>query len=199
MFTGIVEETGTIESIDPLPASIRLRIRAQRCATTLTPGASLAVNGCCLTVTRLAGPRSRRRLEFHLLEETWRLTNFHTLRPGARVNLERPMAANGRFDGHIVTGHIDEAAPIRRWQQVGNDWLLEIAPSKKLLRQLVHKGSIAVDGISLTVAKLLSRSFQIWIIPHTLQVTRLSSVQRGDLVNLEADILAKHVARLLGK
>lgn len=197
MFTGIVEEIGAVLSIRHQPGAIRLAVRSRLCGRGLVTGQSVAVNGCCLTASRLDGPSSHRRIHFDLLQETWNRTNFHTLQPGAHVNLERALAANGRFDGHIVTGHIDEAAPIKRWEQVGNDWLLEITPSRGLLRLLVFKGSIAVDGISLTVAKVLKHSFQAWIIPQTRQLTRLPTLQAGDLVNLETDLLAKYIDRLL--
>ena len=192
MFTGIIEETGTVEEIRAEPERIRLVARAAVCGQGLTPGSSLAVNGCCLTVVKVArAPQRQARLHFDLLRETWDRTNLRFARRGSSVNLERPLRADGRLDGHFVTGHIDGTGEIARWEPEGGDHLLEIAASSAMLRYIVFKGSIAVDGISLTIAQARKKSFTVWIIPHTFQVTALRERKIGDLVNLEADILAK--------
>jgi riboflavin synthase len=197
MFTGIVEETGRVESARPGPAAIELRVRARLCGRGLKPGDSLAVNGCCLTVEKLRAAGREKVVQFAVLQETWRLTNLQFARPGAGVNLERSLRVGGRMGGHFVTGHIDGLGKIRRWEQVGRDYLLEVAAPAALMRHIVLKGSVAVDGISLTVAALRKNSFDIWIIPHTRAVTALRERQAGDAVNLETDLLGKFVERLL--
>lgn len=198
MFTGIVEEAGPVEDIRSTQAGIQLVVRAKLCGQRLKPGASLAVNGCCLTAVKVV-PRGRQQklLQFDLLRETWERTNLQFARVGSLVNLERPLRADGRLDGHFVTGHIDGFGRITRWEPVGADYVLEIAPPPEMMRQLVYKGSIAVDGISLTVAEVLGKSFRVWIIPHTYEVTALKGYKVGDAVNLEADILGKYVERFL--
>ena len=173
-------------------------VRAGLAGQGLKPGASLAVNGCCLTAVK-ATPRGRgvKLLQFDLLRETWERTNLQFARPGSLVNLERPLRADGRLDGHFVTGHIDGTGKILRWEPAGADHLLEIAPPAELLRHLVFKGSITVDGISLTVAEVRKKSFRVWIIPHTYEITALRERKVGDAVNLEVDILGKYVERFL--
>ena len=199
MFTGIVEEAGAVESIRATQAGIQLVVRARACGASLKQGASLAVNGCCLTVVKAAAPKAGRGklLQFDLLRETWERTNLQFARVGSLVNLERPLRADARLDGHFVTGHIDGTGRIVRWEPAGADYVLEIAPAAETMRHLVYKGSIAVDGISLTVAEVLAKSFRIWIIPHTYEVTALRERKVGDAVNLEADILGKYVERFL--
>ena len=160
-------------------------------------GGSLAVNGCCLTVARMSGHGRVRLLQFDLLEETWRRTNFHSLQPGAAVNLERSVRVGGGMDGHFVTGHIDGVGKISRWERSGRDHVLDITPPRGFMRYIIAKGSVAVDGISLTVAALRAKSFRIWIIPHTLAVTALRERRIGDEVNLEADLLGKYVERFV--
>ena len=197
MFTGIIEETGRVEAVQRSAQGIRLTLRAQGCARALKVGDSLAVNGCCLTVTDLR-PRAREKsISFDLLEETWRRTNLQFVQPRALVNLERPLRAEGRLDGHFVTGHIDGLGRITLWERSGQDHLLEVAAAAGLMRQMIFKGSIAVDGISLTVAAVTQRSFRVWIIPHTYAVTALSERRVGDAVNLETDLLGKYVERFL--
>ncbi len=199
MFTGIVEETGAVVAIKASSKSIRLTVEANRCGRRLKLGDSVAVNGCCLTVVKLA-PRGRRKLvDFDLLRETWERTNLQRTRVGSLVNLERPLPATGRLDGHFVTGHIDGTGRIVRWEKSGADHVLDIAAPRDLLRYVVFKGSIALDGISLTVAKVSAKGFRLWIIPHTLAVTALRERKVGDAVNLETDILAKYVERMLAK
>jgi riboflavin synthase len=197
MFTGIVEGTGTVESIKPSAKSIDLAVRARLGTRGLQPGASVAVNGCCLTLTRRSSRGKQQLLHFDLLHETWRLTNLQFASPGALVNLERPLRLDSPLGGHVVSGHIDGVGRIERWEKSGADHVLDIVPSAGLMRYIVHKGSIAVDGISLTVAAVRKRSFRIWIIPHTFNVTTLRERRVGDAVNLEADLLAKYVEKLL--
>lgn len=197
MFTGIVEETGTVERIKPTAKSIELTVRANRCGQGLKLGASLAINGCCLTVVKLK-PGGRGKLaQFDLLKETWRRTNLQFAQPGALVNLERPLRADGNLGGHFVTGHIDGVGRITRWERQGEDHVLDIAAPAEVMRYIVFKGSVAVDGISLTVAGVQKRGFRIWIIPHTYEVTALRERKVGDAVNLEADLLGKYVEKFL--
>ena len=195
MFTGIIEETGTVERIKKGTTSIRMTINATTTTRGLKNGDSLAVNGCCLTVVDFKRRKTGGVATFDLLKETWNRTNFSTLIKGSLVNLERSMQADGRFDGHFVTGHVDGVGKITQWKQVGADWLLSIRPPAQLLPHLVLKGSIAVDGISLTVATQKKRTLSIWIIPHTRSVTNLATRKTGDDVNLETDIIGKYVER----
>ncbi len=199
MFTGIVEEAGVIESIKPSSRSMALTVAAGVCGRGVKPGDSVAVNGCCLTVVKISPAGKFRRLRFDLLQESWKLTNLQFARPGSLVNLERSLRANGSLGGHFVTGHVDGLGKIHRWEKSGVDHVLEISAPTTVLRYLVHKGSIAVDGISLTVAAVGPRSFRIWIIPHTLAVTALRERQPGDAVNLEADLLGKYVEKFLAQ
>jgi len=193
MFTGIVEEAGTVERIKPTTKSIQLTVRAQVCGRGLKVGSSLAINGCCLTVVKLARRGSHALVRFDLLQETWRRTNLQFARPGSLVNLERPLRANGELGGHFVTGHIDGVGRIIRWERAGRDHVLDIAAPPDVMRYLVFKGSVAVDGISLTVAGVQKKSFRIWIIPHTYEITALRDRKVGDAVNLEADLIGKYV------
>ena len=199
MFTGIVEESGVVERIRPAARSIQFTVRANVCARGLKAGDSLAVNGCCLTVVQLASRGTQRLAQFDLLKETWQRTNLQFTQPGARVNLERPLRADGRLGGHFVTGHIDGVGKIIRWEREGQDHVLDIAAPPEVMRYLVFKGSIAVDGISLTVAGVRKRSFRIWIIPHTYEVTALAQRKVGGAVNLEADLLGKYVEKFVGE
>ena len=193
MFTGIIEETGTVERIEPVANGIRLAVRAKACARGLKIGDSMAVNGCCLTAVKINRSRIGAVIEFDLLKETWSLTNFQFASIGSLVNLERPLRASGRLDGHFVTGHIDGLGKVRQWKRSKQDWLLGIQADSEIMRYIVLKGSIAVDGISLTVASIQKNEFQVWIIPHTYEVTALRQREVGDRVNLETDILGKYV------
>ena len=197
MFTGIVEETGQIKKITKSKSGIRMEIQTQTTGRDLKLGDSLAVNGCCLTATKMSGQKQKRLVAVDLLIETWEKTNLQHLTRGSLVNLERPLKANGRLDGHMVTGHVEGLGKVNRWEMVGQDWCLEVTPPKALLKYIVEKGSITIDGISLTIAKVLARRFRIWIIPHTYEVTRLKEVNAGEFVNVETDILGKYVERLL--
>lgn len=199
MFTGIIAETGVVQAVTPSARSIRLVVAMQVCARGLKLGDSVAVNGCCLTVVKQVRAGKKTLVHFDLLQETWDRTNFSAARPGWTVNLERCLRAADRLDGHFVTGHVDATGKISRWEKSGSDYVLEIAAPAEVLRYVVFKGSIAVDGISLTVADVTKKSFRLWIIPHTHAVTALHTRQVGDLVNLEADILGKYVEKLVGK
>jgi riboflavin synthase len=197
MFTGIIEETGMVERITPAAASIELTIRARVCASGLKIGDSLAINGCCLTVVKLSARGKEKLCRFDLLQETWRRTNLQFAKAGSAVNLERPLRAGSAVGGHFVTGHIDAVGRIKRWEPKGKDRLLEIAASPELMRYVIFKGSIAIDGISLTVAEVRRKSFLVWIIPHTCKITALRERKVGDAVNLEADLLGKYVEKFL--
>ena len=197
MFTGIVEETGVVTQIKQSSKSIELTVGAKVCGRGLKIGDSVAVNGCCLTVVKLGSRSERKWIRFDLLRETWERTNLQFARAGSLVNLERSLPANGRVGGHFVTGHIDNVGRIIRWERERGDYVLEIAAPPDLMRYVVFKGSIAVDGISLTVATAAKKSFRIWIIPHTYEVTALRERAVGDAVNLEADLLGKYVERFL--
>lgn len=198
MFTGIVAEAGIVERVQPAARSIQLTVRAGVTARGLKLGDSLAVNGCCLTAVKISLPRGKGRLvQFDLLQETWKRTNLQFAGTGSLVNLERPLQANGEFGGHFVTGHIDGMGKIVRWERAGQDHVLDIAAPADVMHYVVFKGSIAVDGISLTVADVSKKSFRIWIIPHTFEVTALRERKVGDSVNLEGDLLGKYVERFL--
>lgn len=197
MFTGIVEETGQVEAVNPSASAIKLMVRANVCARGLKTGDSLAVNGCCLTVEKITRRGKARLLEFALLAETWKRTNLRHAGPGSLVNLERPLRIGDRIGGHFVTGHIDGVGKIIRWERSGKDYVLEISAAPAIMRYVIMKGSIAVDGISLTVATVRRKSFRLWIIPHTRKVTALGERGLGDEVNLEADLVGKYVERLI--
>ncbi len=198
MFTGIVEEAGTIESIVRTDNGIRLAIRATVVGNDVQLGDSISVNGCCLTAVYWEGsPEAGWLLRFDLLEETWKRTSFAQLQAGSRVNLERALSASSRLGGHFVSGHVDGTGTIERWERQGADHLLEIRAPTEVLPYLIPKGSICVDGISLTVSHVQPMGFGLWIIPHTYEVTSLRERQVGDSVNLEADLLGKYVAKLL--
>ncbi|MDE2681551.1 MAG: riboflavin synthase [Verrucomicrobiota bacterium] len=199
MFTGIIEETGTVESIHPGDKSIRLTLKLRKTGGGLKVGDSLAVNGCCLTVAELTAKGRAKTAQFDLLNETWNLTNLQHCRAGSLVNLERSLEAGGRLGGHFVTGHIDGTGKIITWEKTGDDHQLQIAAPEDVMRYVIHKGSIAVDGISLTVAAVEKESFKIWIIPHTFESTALSERAVGDAVNLEADMLGKYVERFAAR
>jgi riboflavin synthase len=195
MFTGIIQETGTVEEIGRGTKSIALTVRAKNSGRGLKTGGSLAVNGCCLTATKISSTGKSKLIQFDLLAETWRRTNFQFLKIGSLVNLERPLRAGGEFGGHFVTGHIDGTGEILRWEKSGSDHILEIAAPRKILRYVIQKGSIAIDGISLTVAGVGKKSFCVWIIPHTFAATALHERKVGDSVNLEADLLGKYAEK----
>jgi riboflavin synthase len=193
MFTGIVEEAGRVEQIRTGRRSTELFVRAGKITKGLRVGASVAVNGACLTVVAKRGRIAR----FDVLNETLARTNLDGIRPGDLVNLERPMRADGRLDGHFVLGHVDARGTVRSWKRVGKDYVLDVTAPPGIMRYIVEKGSIAVDGISLTVAGVERGWFRLWIIPHTRDITNLATRKAGDWVNLEADIIGKYVDQLL--
>lgn len=197
MFTGIVQETGSVRGIQRDKSGIRLVVESKVSARGVKLGDSVAVNGCCLTVVAMSRKAKGTLLGFDLLEETWTRTNLKALKPGGWVNLEGAMRAGNQFGGHFVSGHIDGVGRVTRWERSGQDHLLEIEAPADFQPYLVFKGSIAVDGISLTVADVTRRGFRIWIIPHTYEVTALKQRSVGDEVNLEADLLAKYVERIM--
>ncbi len=197
MFTGIVEETGSIESITPTATGIRFVVAAKRVAKDLKLGDSLAINGVCLTLVKRAKKSAGARLHFDLLNETWTRTNLQFLKLGEPVNLERALAAGGRFGGHFVSGHVDGVGKIVKWERSGADHVLDVEAPAAVRRYVVQKGSICVDGISLTVSGITKKGFRLWIIPHTFEVTNLRGRKVGDAVNLEADLLGKYVDQLL--
>ncbi|HEX4342574.1 MAG TPA: riboflavin synthase [Verrucomicrobiae bacterium] len=197
MFTGIVAEAGTVAKIKPTAKAIQLTVRVGKIARGLKLGDSVAVNGCCLTAVKISANGKSKLVQFDLLQETWRLTNLQYAKAGSLVNLERPLRSTGEFGGHFVTGHIDGVGKIIRWERVGRDHVLDIAAPPEVMRYLISKGSIAVDGISLTVAGVQKKSFRIWIIPHTFAMTALKERAVGSAVNLEADLLGKYVEKFI--
>jgi riboflavin synthase len=199
MFTGIIEKTGKVEKIERRGKAITLTIRAGKSVRGLKIGGSLAVNGCCLTATKITASGKSKLIRFDLLDETWRRTNFQFLKTGSLVNLERPLRAGDEFGGHFVTGHIDGTGKITRWTQSGADHVLDISAPQNVTRYVIEKGSIAIDGMSLTVAGVNKKGFRVWIIPHTYEVTNLSGRKAGDAVNLEADMLGKYAEKFSRK
>lgn len=194
MFTGIIEELGKVEALLPGTAGAKLTVHCPSILAGIFPGASIAVNGCCLTAARLAGDR----FTSDLAPETLARTNLGQLQTGSLINLERPLAASGRFDGHIVQGHIDGTAIVQSCEPLGDgNWWLRIDLPAEFQRYVVAKGSVALDGISLTVAALEGATAAFAIIPHTWQHTNLRTRQPGDRLNLETDILARYVEKLV--
>ena len=193
MFTGIVETVGIIEAVEPGDDLTRLVVDATPIVDGVEPGDSVAVNGGCLTVTSICDGR----FAFEAVRETLERTSLGDLKVGSRVNLERAMRAGDRLDGHIVQGHVDSVGTIRQMVRDGNDVRLQIDCGPELADCVVEKGSIAVDGVSLTVAALWPSGFEVALIPHTLEVTTLRDRQLHDRVNLEVDVLGKYVKRYL--
>ncbi|HCL97039.1 MAG TPA: riboflavin synthase [Verrucomicrobiales bacterium] len=194
MFTGLIEATGTVRSIELRGDQARLVV-AVAFAGELTDGESVAVNGCCLTVTE----SDENSASFDVLKQTLDVTSLGSLSNGSLVNLERAMRADGRFGGHFVQGHVDATGEILDFSEHGQDHRLEIALPEDIHRLCIDKGSLAIDGVSLTIAELLENSAVFWIIPHTIEMTNLQQAAEGNTVNLEADVIAKHVAKLVGK
>lgn len=194
MFTGLVEDLGEVVALENTSSGgVQLFVSAPRIAPEVRLGDSVAVNGCCLTVAE----KPEGLLRFDLLQETLARTSLGGVQGGGQVNLERALQAGGRMGGHFVQGHVDCTTPIVAIEPKGADVRLEIALPEGGGRYLVEKGSIAVDGISLTVAQLGTDRFVLWIIPHTLAHTNLGGRRVGELVNLEYDLLAKYVERML--
>jgi riboflavin synthase len=196
MFTGIVEETGRIVSIVPvLGDSVRMTLETGVVAGGVAVGDSVAINGCCLTVVEING----RNLSFDLLGETVRCTSVHGIGEGSLVNLERSVPVGGRMGGHFVSGHVDGVGLVRSIEREKDDIVIRIAAPAELRKYIVHKGSIAIDGISLTVAGVEGDCFHVALIPHTLEVTNLGERKAGDRVNLESDMLARYVEGLISE
>jgi riboflavin synthase len=194
MFTGIVEETGVVASVEASDDSRRLQITAGKVLDNIEVGDSIAINGVCLTVTS----RSSDHVDVIAVGETLGRTNLGGLDEGHRVNLERPMKADGRFEGHIVQGHIDGAVTILSIKEEGDSRRIGLTLDPGLGRYLVEKGSVTLDGVSLTVTAVGSDDFEVVLIPHTLESTVWGDRHVGDVVNLEVDVLAKYVERLAG-
>lgn len=196
MFTGIIEELGEVRVVDAQAAGARLRIAAGAVLADAKLGDSIAVNGCCLTAVEIGNGE----FAADLAPETLRRTNLGDLKAGSKVNLERPLRAGGRLDGHIVQGHIDGTAELSALSALGNgNWWLELQVPDELQQYLVYKGSVAVDGISLTIASIEGSTLAVTIIPHTYNATNLAGKRIGDRLNLECDILAKYVEKMLGR
>jgi riboflavin synthase len=193
MFTGLIADLGSVIALEQGGAGAVLRVRT-RLADDLEPGDSIAVNGVCLTATEL-GEAS---FAAEAMIETLERSSLGQLREGAPVNLELPLRAGDRLGGHVVQGHIDGTGTVSATRSEGFARVLELEPDPRLERYLVEKGSVALDGVSLTVSALGEHSFEVSLIPETLQRTNLGAIGEGSLVNIEVDILAKHVERLLG-
>ncbi|WP_146851387.1 riboflavin synthase [Brevifollis gellanilyticus] len=195
MFTGLVESTGTVLSLEPRGESARLTLQVGPMAAELTDGESVSVNGCCLTVT--AKDPVAQTASFDLLMQTLRVTSLGDLETGSLVNLERAMAMGARFGGHIVQGHVDATVRILDWSEHGQDHRLEVELPAEHRGLVIPKGSICLDGISLTAAEVSEKSVTCWIIPHTFQITNLHTKKTGARLNVEFDMLGKYVRELV--
>jgi riboflavin synthase len=195
MFTGIVEEVGNVTSIKEERGTRRLTVSASHLNKELNKGASIAVSGVCLTAVHIA-PNS---IAFDLAEETWNRTSFSRMHEGALVNLELPMRADGRFGGHIVQGHVDGTGEFLALDRIpgAEDYWLHIRIPADLARYVIFKGSLCIEGISLTVAQIEGQEVTVAIIPHTWEMTNLRSLKRGDPINLEVDMIAKYVEKMM--
>jgi len=193
MFTGLVETAGVVAAVVSEPPGVRLRVEAAEIAADARLGDSVCVSGCCLSVVRIEGPC----LEFELGPETLARTTLGAARAGSRVNLERSLTLADRLGGHFVTGHVDGTGTVAARVQAGEWVTIRFAALPALLAQLAAKGSVAVDGVSLTVVDVTAADFSVALIPHTLAMTTLGGLVVGDQVNLETDLLAKYVARFL--
>ena len=195
MFTGVVEEVGRITRIDQRGENRRITIAAQHAPKELKTGDSVAVSGVCLTALDIKAES----FCADLAPETWVRTSFSRIHDGALVNLELPMKADGRFGGHIVQGHVDGVGELIALERIANseNWWLRIQLPREVEKYAVYKGSISIEGISLTVAKLEGRECTVAIIPHTVEMTNLNSLKPGDFVNLEADLIAKYVEKMM--
>lgn len=192
MFTGLIEAIGVVRSLELRGDQARLVVEISF-AEELTDGESVAINGCCLTVT----DTDENTASFDVLKQTLDVTSLGELQEGSLVNLERAMLAGGRFGGHFVQGHVDATGEIVDFSEHGQDHRLEVSLPEEIHRLCIDKGSLAIDGISLTIANLSENSAIFWIIPHTMEMTNLQQANAGKTVNLEADVIAKHVAKLV--
>lgn len=193
MFTGIIEEQGTVKSIIPGKNSAVITIQCEKVLEGTKLGDSIALNGVCLTVTNIGG----NEYSADVMHETLRRSSLRQLKKGDTVNLERAMAAGGRFGGHIVSGHIDGTGTVVNIQEDDNAVWYTIESSVSVLKYIVEKGSVAIDGISLTVAEVSGQYFKVSTIPHTRKETNLSERKAGDVVNIECDVIGKYVERLI--
>ena len=194
MFTGIVEEIGSIAAIQPVKSlGSRLKIKASKVLEDVNLGDSIAVNGICLTVTEY----SSREFAVDVMPETMKHSNLGSLKVNSPVNLERAMAANGRFGGHIVSGHVDGTAKLIKKEEQANAIIYNFQGQDQLMKYMIPRGSITIDGISLTLIRVEGNEFAVSIIPHTKDVTILGAKKVGDMVNIETDMMAKYVERLL--
>ncbi len=193
MFTGIIEEIGTIRNIEIRGPSVRITISSSRVLEDSSVGDSISVNGICLTVTSM----NSGSFTADIMNETIKRTAFHSMRVGTKVNLERAMKVDGRFGGHMVSGHIDGTATIQSIEHQGNATWYSLKPPSDLLRYIVEKGSVALDGTSLTVAYVDRDKFKVSIIPHTSEATVLSEKRPGQKVNIEVDIVGKYIEKLI--
>lgn len=196
MFTGIIEEVGQVGAIKVKGNQRQLTVNCAKLVRELKQGDSISVSGVCLTAVDI----TNNLFTADLAQETWARTSFSRLQPGALVNLELPMRANGRFDGHVVQGHVDGTGTLVSLRPIldGKDYLLTIHVPSELTRYIVAKGSLAIEGISLTLAAVDGVEVQVAIIPHTAEVTNLKSLQPGDPLNLEVDVIAKYLEKMLG-
>lgn len=195
MFTGIIEEIGTITSVQSSKDAIVFTIGAKKIADDMSLGDSIAVNGVCLTVTAF----NESSFSVDVMPETVKSTSLNQLKQGSKVNLERAMSANGRFGGHFVSGHVDGVAKIVKKQRISNAVYYELQVSENLTDTLIHKGSITIDGISLTIFGLEKEKVVISIIPHTLMETILGSKDVGDMVNIECDMIGKYIKKFINQ
>ena len=193
MFTGLVEEIGLCEDLQRSAGSARLLIKAPGISCGVKIGDSISVNGCCLTAISIRDGI----MTFDLLDETLQRTNLQDLIPGKKVNLERSLLADGRLGGHFVQGHVDATIPVVAILQQGSDLRINFKVPPEFAAYVAYKGSVAINGVSLTIAEVSADSFAVWIIPHTATHTNLGDLREGDLVNLECDMLAKYAARIM--
>ncbi len=193
MFTGIIEEIGVIDSVQQGHESLILDIRAQKIMSDMHLGDSISIDGVCLTVTSF----SNDHFSLDVMPETVRSTTLKLLRKGSKVNLERAMGAGGRFGGHMLSGHVDEVGIIISKKQVDNAIYYEIQVSENARKYMIYKGSISVDGTSLTIFGLTDKSFTVSLIPHTLSESVLGNKRAGDIVNIECDMIGKYVEHFL--
>ncbi len=195
MFTGIVEEIGTIKSIKTNTLGLDICIEARKILEDINLGDSISVNGCCQTVTNI----SSNSFTVQAVVETVNLTNFQYLKQNSQVNLERALTLSSRLGGHIVSGHIDGTGVVKSIENMGNSVIFKINASKDITNYIIYKGSITVNGVSLTVCNLNDNDFSVSVIPHTIENTNFKNLKVGDIVNLEPDVIAKYVEKLICK
>lgn len=193
MFTGIIEEIGTIAQVHPQSSGVTVKIQAEAILEDTKTGDSIAVNGPCLTVREL----EQDGFIADISEETCRRTTLRTCSVGTRVNLERSLRLGDRLGGHLVLGHVDEIATITEWKHEGTSSIMQITVEQNVIPYIAYKGSVAVDGVSLTIANVLDNKFEVALIPHTLQVTTFGQKLSGDTVNIEVDVMARYIEVLM--